>query len=203
MISAIILAAGMSTRLNKRTKQLLPLGEKTVIEQVVDKLLTVNVDEIITVLGYRATEIEKLLKGRDITVIYNPDYELGQSTSLVQGLEGIEQNCTGILCMLGDQPLTRVSTINKLITEFKNREALIVFPQYKQQRGNPVIFSAELKEEMSQVEGDKGARQLLVKYQKYTKAIEVNDDGVITDIDTERDYQKVLQKFNNCRGSGG
>ncbi|MCK8827291.1 molybdenum cofactor cytidylyltransferase [Natroniella acetigena] len=195
MISAVVLAAGMSTRMG-RSKQLLSIGEKTMIEVVIDKLLEVEIEEIIVVVGYQADKIKDLLVDRDIQVIYNSEYKLGQSTSLIKALEAINQKHTGILCMLGDQPLIDLSTLNCLINKFKEGEELIIFPKYNDQRGNPVIFSTKLKKEMLRVSGDQGARSLIIKYREQSKAIEVDDQGVIFDIDTESDYQKLLEIVN-------
>jgi molybdenum cofactor cytidylyltransferase len=192
MISAVVLAAGMSTRLG-RPKQLLSIGDQTMIEVVIDKLLEAEIEEIVVVVGYHADRIKELLIERDIQIIYNPDYKLGQSTSLIKAIEALNEKCMGILCMLGDQPLIKLSTLNSLITEFKEGENLIVFPKYNDQRGNPVIFSTELKSEMLKVSGDQGARSLLIKYKDQSKAIEVDDQGVIFDIDTESDYQRLLE----------
>jgi molybdenum cofactor cytidylyltransferase len=192
MISAVVLAAGMSTRLG-RPKQLLSIGDQTMIEVVIDKLLEAEIEEIVVVVGYHADRIKELLIERDIQIIYNPDYKLGQSTSLIKAIEALNEKCTGILCMLGDQPLVKLSTLNSLITEFEQGDDLIVFPKYNDQRGNPAIFSTKLKSEMLKVSGDQGARSLLIKYKDQSKAIEVDDQGVIFDIDTESDYQRLLE----------
>ncbi|SJZ33434.1 molybdenum cofactor cytidylyltransferase [Selenihalanaerobacter shriftii] len=196
MISAIVLAAGMSTRLG-RPKQLLSLGEETIIERVVDNLIMANVDEIVVVLGHYDDEIRPLLTSLNIKIVYNPYYKAGQSTSLVRGLNSIEEDCTGILCMLGDQPLVEVNTLNQLITEFKYGKELIVWPEYKGQRGNPVIFDSKLKIDMLEMDGDQGARPLLHKYRTQSRGIEVKDQGVVFDIDTEEDYEKLLNTMNS------
>ncbi|MCK8825486.1 molybdenum cofactor cytidylyltransferase [Fuchsiella alkaliacetigena] len=191
MISAIVLGAGVSSRLG-RAKQLLPFGEKTVIERVVDNLLLSDIEELVVVLGHRAEEVAGLLVNKEVITVYNPDYKMGQSTSLIAGLESIEQAATGILCMLGDQPLVKSETINQLISHFKQSEQLIVAPKYQGQLGNPIIFATQLKSEMLMASGDQGARWLLSKYRDRLKEIEVEDRGVILDIDTEADYRKLL-----------
>ncbi|KXS45290.1 MAG: molybdenum cofactor cytidylyltransferase [Candidatus Frackibacter sp. T328-2] len=192
MISTIVLAAGMSTRLG-RAKQLLSIGETTVIERVIDKLLVAEVEEIIVVLGHEVDKIEALIENRNVKIVYNSDYQLGQSTSLIKGLHLIDDNCKGVLCMLSDQPLIKVETLNALIAKFESGEELIVYPEYNGQRGNPVIFSTKLKSEMLKASGDQGARGLLTKYQDKSTSIEVKDQGVVFDIDTEEDYQELLE----------
>ncbi|AGB41025.1 putative MobA-like protein [Halobacteroides halobius DSM 5150] len=195
MVSAIVLAAGMSTRLDKdKSKQLLSLGKKTIIETVINKLLASEVEEIIVVVGYQAGMIRSLIQSKEVKICYNKDYKLGQSTSLKKGLLSIASNCKAILCVLADQPLVRKETINQLITEFKVEGELIVAPEYKEHRGNPVLFSADLKSEMLKISGDRGARDLIDKYRKQSKLIKVDDQGVIFDVDTKEDYLRLLIK---------
>ncbi|GAB6137900.1 nucleotidyltransferase family protein [Halanaerobaculum tunisiense] len=197
MVSAIVLAAGMSTRLDEgKAKQLLSIGDKTMIEKVVNNLLATKIDEVVVVLGYQASQIKELIVNKEVKICYNQNYKFGQSTSLKKGLSAITNNCKAILCVLGDQPLVKKETINQLITEFKEGEGLIVAPEYKGYRGNPVIFSADLKSEMIKVSGDQGARGLIDKYYDQSKLIKVEDQGVIFDIDTKEDYLKLLNIIN-------
>ncbi|ADL12021.1 molybdenum cofactor cytidylyltransferase [Acetohalobium arabaticum] len=195
MISAIVLAAGMSTRLGK-TKQLLSIGEQTIIERVIDNLLAVDLDEVVVVVGHEAPKVKKVLNNRDIKISYNPDYRSGQSTSLIRGLQSINNKCSGILCALGDQPLVKAKTLNRLIVEFKRGQDLIVVPEYKEQRGNPVIFDSQLKPEMLKLEGDQGARTLIKKYHVQSKRVRVSDRGVVFDIDTKVDYHQLLKQLD-------
>ncbi|MCK8817586.1 nucleotidyltransferase family protein [Natroniella sulfidigena] len=193
MITAIVLAAGVSARFGDEIKQLVYVGKKRMIEQVITTLVESDVDEIIVVLGYQAEKIKEVLIDYDVRFCYNPDYQQGQSTSLVAGLEEVDDETTGILCMLGDLPLVKKETINQLISEFKSGEELIVVPEYKEQRGNPVIFARKLKKEMLEVRGDKGARDLLVKYQTKVNEVLVDDSGVSFDIDTKADYERLMK----------
>ncbi|MBM7622515.1 molybdenum cofactor cytidylyltransferase [Sporohalobacter salinus] len=195
MVSAIVLAAGMSTRLGE-PKQLLSIGKRTIIEEVINNLLATEVEEVIVVLGYQASQVKKLIAGQEVEICYNKDYKLGQSTSLKEGLSSINDDCRAILCMLGDQPLVKKETINQLINEFEAGTELIVAPEYKGRRGNPVIFSADLKSEMLEISGDQGARELIYKYYNQIKLVEVEDQGVIFDIDTKEDYLKLLNIIN-------
>ncbi|MGM0471112.1 MAG: nucleotidyltransferase family protein [Bacillota bacterium] len=197
MISGVVLAAGMSTRLDsKLPKQLLPLGEQVVVEQVVERLLASQVEEVVVVVGYQAKQIKSKLESWPVKLVYNPDYKLGQSTSLRFGLQELNPQADGILCMLADQPLVQVSTLNYLINQFRRGDNLIVRPKYHNQVGNPVIFAAQLKPEMMNVSGDQGARALITKYQHRSKTVAVEDKGVILDVDTRSDYRQLKEELN-------
>ena len=93
-ISAVILAAGSSRRLG-RPKQLLPIGETTFLERTVDNILDSSVNEVIVVLGHRAEEMARLISRRPITVVVNPDYHQGMSTSVLAGLKLVEKTSPG------------------------------------------------------------------------------------------------------------
>lgn len=194
MISAVVLAAGMSKRLGE-PKQLLPIENRVMIEVVIEKLLQVEIDEIIVVLGHRAAEIKEVLAEKEVKIIYNPDYYLGQSTSLHSGLQAVSIKADGILCMLGDLPLIKASTLDYLIAEFRQGDELIILPEYNGHRGNPVIFDHRLRTKMLEVSGDQGARQLLANYREQSKRVTVEDEGVIFDIDTKDEYQKLVNKL--------
>jgi molybdenum cofactor cytidylyltransferase len=81
MISAIVLAAGEAKRMG-RLKQLMPLGESTILEKTLDNLLGSKVSEVIVVLGHRAEEIKKIIAARPVKIALNPDYPQGMGTSI-------------------------------------------------------------------------------------------------------------------------
>ncbi|MFW9928071.1 MAG: NTP transferase domain-containing protein, partial [Candidatus Thorarchaeota archaeon] len=87
MISAIVLAAGESTRMGNKNKLLLPFGDKLLIQQIVDNVLNSNVDETLVVVGYEAERIRDALRNRDIKFIDNSDFHEGMTTSIHAGIK--------------------------------------------------------------------------------------------------------------------
>lgn len=193
MISAIVLAAGESTRLAP-CKQLLEFDNEPMVGHVVGNVLDSRVDEIIVVLGYRAEEVAKVIPKDGVKIIINPDFEEGMSTSLRAGLEEVSQSSGAVLVVLADQPLVKNNVFNKMIKKYKETDASIVAPVYKGVRGNPVLFDLSLKPEMMEIQGDVGARGILKKYEGEVQRVEVDSPGVILDVNTEEDFQKV-KKF--------
>ena len=114
LISAVILAAGESKRMGT-TKQLLPLGNITILEQTIDNFLNSKVDDVIVIVGYKAKEITRLISNRRVIVAENPSYHDGMSTSIVTGLGFLSNKSRGIMIALADQPFIESPTINHLI----------------------------------------------------------------------------------------
>jgi len=187
MISAIVLAAGESNRMGK-PKQLMPLGESTILEQAVDNLLDSAVDETIVVLGHKAEEVRKAIANRPVRVAVNPDYRQGMSTSIIAGLNLINRRAQVVLIALGDQPFVDSQTINILVEEFKSGDKGIAVPVYHGKRGHPVIFDIGYKDELLNLKGDIGGREIIARHSEDVLEVAVNCEGVCIDIDTVENY---------------
>ncbi len=194
MISAIILAAGLSSRMGKN-KLLLPLGKQSVIEHVVEKVSKSQVDEIIVVLGNDAKDIEAVLDRFDIKTVVNSNYIKGQSTSVKVGIREVDDHTEGALFIMGDQPMIKTGIINDIIHKFSECECSIVVPTYNNQRGNPVLFGNLWFEELNHVQGDKGGRDILKNNLDQVSFIEITDDLFLKDIDDDVMYQHIKAKF--------
>lgn len=190
MISAVILAAGKSERMQD-CKQLLKIGGKPMIKSVVSSVLESNVDETVVVLGYRAREVADELPGGDIKTVVNPDFEEGMSTSLKSGLKKISADSNAVLIVLADQPLLETEVINHLINEYERTDHHIVAPIYKGQRGNPVLIDISLKSDLLKIRGDVGAREILENRKYEVLLVEVNTPSVMLDVNTAEDVKKV------------
>lgn len=191
-VTGIVLAAGKSSRMG-RTKQLLPFRGQTVLECVVDNALASRLQRVIVVLGYQADVVGPLLKGRDVTVVFNPLYESGQSSSLNAGLRAVTEEAEGVLFLLGDQPLVTPQTINRILNAYKASPATpIVLPVYEGKRGNPVLFSRATFPRLETLNEDHGARPLFEEYAGHIVTVPVADSSIHFDVDTEEDYQRLL-----------
>lgn len=193
MVSAILLAAGKSERFGK-PKQLLKLGEKTLLERSLDTLLASPVEEVIVVLGYKAEEIARKVKLRRAKVIVNPDYEEGMSSSIRKGLSLVSKNANGVLIALADQPLVEEKVLQALIAAFQSQDKGIFIPIYRGARGHPVLFSIKYKEELLQLRGDVGGREIVNRHPQDVLEVAVDTPSILLDIDTEEDYQQLLGK---------
>ena len=125
------------------------------------------------------------LAGLDVAFVGNSDFAMGLSTSLRAGMRAVPKECTGAVVLLGDMPRIEAAHLDAMIAVFAfEAGAAIVVPTYEGQRGNPVLWPAELFGEMLALEGDVGARSLMAKHAQQVREIDLGTDAVLMDIDT-------------------
>ncbi|MFC1917090.1 molybdenum cofactor cytidylyltransferase [Chloroflexota bacterium] len=197
-VSAIVLAAGSSRRLGK-PKQLLPIGDTTILERTLDNVLDSRVNEVVLVLGYQAEKIAGVIAGRAVKVAVNLDYKKGMSAAIKLGLSLIDENTHGIMLVLADQPFVDGKTINRLLESFSVSDKDIIAPTYHGQMGHPVVFSAGYRQELLALEGDVGGREIMARHPGKVREVPVDCEGVVLDIDTPDAYHIACQKL---RGEG-
>ncbi len=192
MISAIILAAGESSRMGQ-LKQLMTLGKGIILEYVIDNLLNSLVSEIIVVLGYKSEEVKKTIANKPVKIVVNPDYHQGMSTSIKTGLDSIDNQAKAVMIALGDQPYIDSLTINNLIKAFFTHNKGITIPVYQGRRGHPVIFVKKYIGELLKLKGDIGGREIITRHPDDVLEVAVNCEGILIDIDTMENYtDKIL-----------
>jgi molybdenum cofactor cytidylyltransferase len=199
-VGAIVLAAGRSTRMGE-AKQLLRLGEGTVLEQTLANVLGAGVDETVLVLGFCAETIQQqlpisLIKG--LKVVVNRAYEQGMASSLREGLSALDPEIDTALIVLADQPFVRPETIHRMVVEYHRCDAQIVIPLHKGFRGNPVLLDRSVFPEVMAIEGDIGCRAIFGSHLEGIVKVEVEDVGILLDIDNKDDYER-LQHFGEFR----
>lgn len=182
-VSAILLAAGESKRMGK-LKQLMPLGNTTIVEQTIDNLLSSGVSEVIVVLGHRAEEVMKRVATRPIKIAVNPIYHQGMGTSIAAGLNLVDSRAQAVMLALGDQPFVDSQTLNRLIEEFDTHDKGIAIPTYQGRRGHPIIFSIKYKAQLSGLKGDIGGREIIKEHPEDILEVAVECEGIVIDIDT-------------------
>jgi len=175
-------------------KQLLPFGESTIVETVVDSMLAASFDEVILVLGHRASAIEKQLGTRLLKTVFNPDYRDGMLTSAQAGIRARKENGAFAL-MLVDQPLITPNLINQVIEAYQQTEKGIAVPSYNYKRGHPVIFNQKYASDILALDTESdGVRTLLKKYSDDIHYVTVDTDRVLRDIDYREDYERALKE---------
>jgi len=191
MIYGIILAAGEGKRMGK-LKLTLPLGNKKLIEWVLQAAKLTPLDKYFLVVRPEDKDIIKIGKAWGAEIVLNPDFRKGMSTSIKKALLKINtQEAEGFFLILGDQPLITSKIINKLIKSFSSGKREIVVPYFKDKRGNPVLFDICWKDELMAVTGDVGGRVLIKAHPEKVKRVNVSDETILFDIDQEKDYLKA------------
>ena len=187
MISAILLAAGQSKRMNGENKLTKEIQNFPLIKHSVKNILASSVDELIIVLGHQKEIIEKLIdKNEKIKFVFNKGFENGMASSIKTGLNYLSKNTSAFFICLGDMPLVNKNTYNKLI-ECKNNNQIIV-PTYKGKQGNPVLFSISMKEKIKNIEGDIGAKKIIDMNKDKILFYETNDISVTKDFNDSNSF---------------
>ena len=189
-VAAVVLAAGGSTRFG-RPKQLLPLGESTMIEQVLSAVMAASVDQVVVVLGSSAAQIaERIPAGCRIVV--NREWESGISSSIRAGLELVDPGVEAALFVLADQPCITGTALRRILQAYYARDKTIVVPTVRGQRGAPVLFDRRLFPELQALWGDVGGRQVLACHEDQVQEVEMESSDVFLDVDTLADYRRLL-----------
>lgn len=196
MISAIILAAGESLRMGS-PKQLLKLGDRTLIRIVAENVLSSSVDEVVVITGHRSREVSEAICDLPVKVIFNPRHREGQGTSLALGARSVDLKASAFLVLMSDQPLITHLLIDKVIEEYMRKKCLALRPVYRGMPGHPVILSRSLSGELSALEGDEGARGVLKKLGDEVCYLPVQDGAAVFDVDTTEDFEKLISVAEN------
>ena len=192
-VAAVVLAAGQSARMGE-PKQLLRVGERTVLERTLENVRKADLEEIVLVLGYSAEEIRRELPtdlSDGLRIVVNRQYEEGMASSLREGLSAVSGQMNGALIVLADQPFVRSETIDRIIERYRGSDAEIVIPFYEGQRGNPVLLDRAVFPEAMALEGDTGFRAMFSSHAGGIENVDVDDSGILLDIDDRADYERL------------
>jgi len=184
-IAGLVLAAGRSTRMGGPNKLLEEINGKPLVRIVAEQALASRASPVIVVTGHQRERVERALAGLPVTVVHNPDFADGLSTSLRAGIKAVPPDADGAIVTLGDMPQVSAKLIDRLIAAFDpERGALVVIPTIDGKRGNPVLWARRFFPDLLAVEGDIGARHLIAGYAEAVAEVAIEDAAALTDIDT-------------------
>lgn len=189
-----MLAAGLSSRM-KCNKLLLKIGEKTVLQKVLEKIKEAGLEKITVVVGNDKEAVMENIAGHQIRILENEDFAQGMSTSLLTAIHMAmrEKKTNGILVLMGDMPFIQAATIKEIVAAYKTAHGILTAPRYEGRPGHPVLIDNSLFPELLHISGDEGARFLLDKYRQEIVWHDVCDPGIRIDIDNYTDYQRCIQ----------
>jgi len=192
MISAVVLAAGTSSRMGE-PKPLVPLGDRPLLSRVLESVHGSRVEDIVLVLGDSAARVQRELPMEGVTVVENPSYRDGMSSSLRKGIASLSPATEAFFVVLGDQPFVRSETFDALIAARRASGSRIVLPTYGGVRGNPVLLDRSLSAEADTLTGDRGCRALHERHPTETLEVPVDDPGVLIDLDTPEEVERARE----------
>jgi molybdenum cofactor cytidylyltransferase len=195
-VSAVLLAAGSGSRMGHRPKSLLELGGIPLIRRQIIALSGAGVDELVVVLGHHADRIAQAVQEFPVTVVQNPDPDAGQVSSLRIGLQALSPKIDTVLVALADQPLINSQDINDLIGAYKKRPegTQVVQPEVNGQPGNPVMFSAEVREQILAGTANIGCRQWQAAHPEAVHRWATANQRYRTDVDTPEDIEALAAR---------
>ena len=189
-VAGIVLAAGGSARLGQ-PKQLLPWKGRTFIQQVVETALAAHLEELVVVSGAYGNQVETAIGGFPVRIVNNPDWQLGQSSSVKAGIKALSRKVGAAIILLVDQPQVPEQLLQALISHHSHSMASILATMVDGRRGNPVLFDRRTFDDLDALEGDVGGRAIFSKYR--VQWLTWLDEGMALDVDTIVDYQHLLK----------
>lgn len=195
ILSTILLAAGNSTRLG-RSKQLLPIGAKTLLEHTVQCVLEAEISRVMVVLGANASAHKEVINRLPVATTINQTWQFGMGNSLRTGIEQALYEwpqSEGILVLVCDQPLITPKYLKKLIAAWLAHRPKAVASYYGQVVGVPVLFDKALFADIKTIGDNVGARQLL-RGLNQQEIIAIDFPEGALDIDTQADYQQYQSR---------
>jgi molybdenum cofactor cytidylyltransferase len=188
----IILAAGASSRMGQ-PKQLLPYHQQTLLQRAIQAAVAVPNVLVIVVIGANQTLITPNVNNSSVILEYNPDWQQGMASSIRIGIKRLIEEYPTVqnaLLMLCDQPFVDTALLQRLIDEKLRSNSRIVASAYQNTMGAPVLFDRSYFNELLALQGQEGAKKLLIKYSNEVTAIPFEKGAI--DIDTPADYERLL-----------
>ncbi|MBM3285111.1 MAG: nucleotidyltransferase family protein [Candidatus Aminicenantes bacterium] len=193
MIWAVLLAAGESRRMGE-PKLLLPYGEKTILEAVLQNAVASRVDRVLVVLGSRWRRIKNLIREYDVETVINPRFRQGMLTSIQRGIAVLPDACRAAVVVLADQPAIPTEIIDGLIRVYRQKKKGLIVPVYRKKRGHPLLVDLKYRQEISLLEPSFGLRQLLRRHPEDILEVRVSTPSILRDIDDPAAYAKAILK---------
>ena len=170
-------------------KQLLRIGDKTILERTLKNVRASNASEVVRVMGHAAAEVQKTIATQGCKVVVNPDYQQGMGTSLRSGLAAV--STAAALIVLADQPWVSSETFNRLIACHQERRPQIIIPTHRGFRGNPVLLDRSVFAEVQALGGDVGCRAIFGDHTEGILKLPIDDPGILQDIDSRDDFETM------------
>ena len=194
-VAGLILAAGKSERMG-RPKALLPFQRSCFLTHIFTEATHSELTGVTVVLGHQSDAILKALPEIEPHSLLNRDYEFGQLSSLQCGLKHLSSaQPDGVMVFLIDHPMVHRTLVNQLIEGFSRNTSSIVIPSFEHRRGHPMIFGAELFNELLAAPLDQGAITVVRKHAHDILHLEVDEPGVLVDIDTPEAYEEHVVRL--------
>ncbi len=184
-IAAVVLAAGLSSRMAPANKLLVTdVTGTAMIARVVDGILASRARPVSVVVGHQADAVRQALGARPVSFVQSPDFASGMAASLRAGVAAVQESASAALICLGDMPLVGPGLLDRLIDAYDPDEGrLIIVPTCRGKRGNPILWDRRFFADMNRLTGDAGARSLLGTHAEAVAEVNIEDEAILLDYD--------------------
>ncbi len=190
MITALILAAGQSTRMG-RPKMSLAWGRTTVLGHIIDVFKAAGVENVLAVVGGERYTVQDIAQACGATTVFNPKFASEEMLSSLQiGLRSISEDTDAALVGLGDQPQIQEQTIRLILGEYQESAAPLIVPSYRMRRGHPWLIARELWPAILSLHSPLTPRDFLARHADSIHYVDVETPTVLQDLDTPEDYSR-------------
>jgi molybdenum cofactor cytidylyltransferase len=196
MIAAIVLAAGRSSRFDParlRHKLLVRVDGEALVRRSVRGAVVAPVDEVNVVVrpGADGAAIAAALDGLAVSIVVNADEPGGLAASIRAGIAAVAARAEAVVIALGDQPYVPAAAYEAVIAAWRDSAAPIAVPSYRGTRGHPVLFARAVYEELIELAGDVGAREVIARSPERVRVVELElppprDVDTLADLDELR-----------------
>lgn len=203
MLQGVIVAAGLSSRIGS-FKPLLPLGNRTIIENTISSMLDADVERVVLVLGFRGDEIKAVLQNAPffdkLDIVYNPDYADTQMIDSIKiGVRALDPSCSDFFLLPGDIPAISSSTFRKVYDAHQSSIKAVTFPVVDGRRKHPPLISSRCMDRILSFQEDGGLRRLWEAMENEIGFVPVEDYGCTLDVDLPQDYERLLRYFSHSK----
>jgi molybdenum cofactor cytidylyltransferase len=186
-VAAIVAAAGMSRRMG-RCKQLLDMGGRTLLARCLETALAGGISEIVVVVGTEGELVAAEASRFQVRVAVNDNPAGDMASSVRAGFESLPETVSGVIVALCDFPLLQPDTVARLKELHGMDPCRIIIPTHSGQRGHPLLFPRPILEELK---AGLTLRDIVRRNPDRLYCIEVSDPGILFDMDTPEDYQRL------------
>ena len=193
-IDGMLLAAGESRRMGY-PKALLEIDGVPFVARLATAMLQV-MPRLVVIVGAHAERVRGAIPNDNrISIVHNPDWPRGQLSSIKAGLRAIAQEADAVMIHLTDHPTVKADTFGAVAEAYRKAEKPIVIARHDGRRGHPVLFARATFAELLDAPEDQGARVVVNADSGRVAYVDVDDPGILLDLDTPEDLARAGLRF--------
>ncbi|HUR33980.1 MAG TPA: nucleotidyltransferase family protein [Vicinamibacterales bacterium] len=197
-LSAVVLAAGLSSRMGGQPKALLRFDPRdTFVTRIVRTFNESGIHDVVVVVGHEAPRVSAAVRASGLLArcVVNAGYADGQLSSLLAGLDAADASgADGLLLALVDAPAFSTQTVHALVRRFEETRAPVVRAVRGSEHGHPVLIGRALFCALRSADPSRGAKPVVRAAASADGDVRVDDPGAFLDVDTPDDYARYVAR---------